>query len=327
MQVTGIEGGSLAAEPVVMFTELVYRAFERADAAREFVETAEFVLEDLADMEMSLADIRRFRAAITRSGKMRDQIRELADGAGQLVPQMMEACAFDADLRRYRHLWTSATAMVGRVDRAWSRMVTATVPMARVAAGRVMYQLAAAGADGMPPADTAPLLDPVTMLLASEPTCLNRTDPIRTSTPREVLDGMMGALIHLTVSPPSTMTLFPTERPEHWVRLTLGTENRMLLESPGDRDLPAGARLSHAQRLHLRELGLTAPGRRSSERNWRVVLEDFDPFGTITAAASILVNVHGLRQGEALTVVTDEINIDVPSTDGRRRPRRGAPAV
>lgn len=325
MQVAGIEGEALGATPVIAFTELTYGVLQRAEAAREFVSTAEHVLSELEDLGVSTTQQQQFAKKVQRCRDISEQIRQLALQGSELVPVLMQAAAFDFDLRRFNAQWKAAERIFERSHELWSKMVAATVPMARTAAGRTMYLIAVASEEGRPVEEAVPMdvLDPAAALMASDLDCLDRTDRISTRTPRDVLDGVMGTLIHLTVSTPSTMTLFPTSRPERWVRLTLGDGERMMIECAGNRDLPAGERLTADQEQHLRDLGLNPPGRRVAERHWHLVIDEFEPFGTTTAAASMLVNVHRLRQGEALTVVTAHSDADVPGAPkaAHRTPR------
>lgn len=325
IEVEGIEGQALGPEPVVAFVEMVYGALVQADAAPEFVSTARHVLQELVDSGVTKAQQTQFSKAVDRADRLSGEIRELSCRASELVPLAMQAAAFDDDLQRWEAQWNTGVRLALRVNYLWSRMVSATVPMARTAAGRVMYLLAVASSEGRPGAEAVPMdmLDPAASLLASHPGCLERTDRISTRTPRDMLDGVMGALIHLAADTPSTMTLFPTSRPERWVRLTLGTGSRMQLECVGDHALPPGSKLAEADKQHLRDLGLVPPGRKRAERNWRIVSEEFEPFGTTTAAASILVNVHHLQQGESLTVITASSDTDVPRSEpDPERPRR-----
>jgi len=324
MQVEGIEGESLGSVPVIAFVELMYGVLQRAESSREFVSTAEHVLSELQELGVTTTQQRQFEKIVQRCRATSEQIVQLANRGSELVPVLMHAAAFDSDLRRFDAQWNAAERIFERSLDLWAKMVACTVPMARTAAGRTMYLLAVASHEGRPAGEAAPMdvLDPAAALMASDLDCLDRTDRISTRTPRDLLDGVMGALIHLTTDTPSTMTLFPSKRPERWVRLTLGSGNRMLLECAGSRDLGDGERLTTVEEQHLRDLGLNPPGRKVAERHWHLVIDEFEPFGTTTAAASMLLNVHHLRQGEPLTLVTAHSDRDVPGAPPRlRKPR------
>lgn len=326
MEFEPIEGESLGSDYVQMFVEFVYSAMCTADSADYFVGAFRCLVDTLEDLGIAGAELARYRKVIERAGGLVQAMEAEAVKAAELTPVLLRAAAFDAVPTRMDRQWSLAVRRVERINGMWSRLIGSTVPGARRAASVAVHALAsrkyqsteeevstrpsagdiALGA-GWAEEALEDLFNDATNLLATDANTLPRVDAVPTSTPRAMLDSLVGVVAHLRAQTPAMMTVVGSKRPQRFVHVCALQDGTVLIESVGNGALDESEKITAAERNVLLDLGFKPPTPRKHGPNWRLLAPELSLISIPVTVTELMVRVHGLSKGGSLKVEVDRL--------------------
>lgn len=321
MQFDPIEAEALDTDFVASFVEGVYDGLRSADLAGYFLGYMCRVAEGLDTLPVSARERQRFNRMVERASDTEDALITEAKKASDLTPVLLQAAAFDGSFQRMSRQWELASKHLGRIGVLWNRMASDAVVMARRAVSLAIYELAitahlrrSGGLEEEPSrgrdAELDDLIDSAMRLLATHESAIERTDSLPTATSRAFVDALAGGCAHLRAIPVSTMTAYPADRPDRFVRVSSLADGGALVECVGDRGLAGPDRLTQRQKALLRTLQFEAPTRRQHESTWRRPMPESALLETPLLAAQVLVEVLGVTPGDTLRMATRYVGDD-----------------